>query len=50
MSLRKGAKMEMLQGLVASLKDEEILCLFSLNLQMCQRPVSDIVSNAVIFV
>lgn len=48
-SLRKGPKMKTLQGLIlASLKGEEISCLFSLTLQMCQRPISAIVSNAVI--
>lgn len=35
---------------MASLKEEEISRLFSLNLQMCQRLGPDIVSNAVTFV
>lgn len=39
------------KGLImASLKEEEISCLFSLNFQMCQKPTSDIVSNAMTFV
>jgi hypothetical protein len=35
---------------MTSFKEEEISCLFPLNLQMCLYPASGIVSNGVAFV